>query len=145
METVRSLLANKGAHIWSIGTDATVLQGVLLMREHQIGCLLVRDQDQVAGIFTERDVLWQVVAEGRDPARTTIGEVMTTDVVGCTPDTPLEEARTAMKVRRLRHLPVMDGNRELVGLISIGDLNAHLAADQERMIYALNEYLYGRV
>jgi CBS domain-containing protein len=145
MSTVRGILQTKGTHIHSIGKDATVLQAVLLMREHGIGCLVVLDQDRVAGIFTERDALWRVMAEGRDPGRTSVGEVMTEEVVGCTPETPLEEARSAMKTRKLRHLPVMDGGQGLAGLISIGDLNAHLAADQERTIYTMHEYLYGRV
>ena len=144
MDTVRSLLANKGSHVWSVGRSATVLQGALLMREHHVGCVVVLDQDQVVGIFTERDVLQRVVGEERDPARTTVGEVMTEEVVCCTPETRLEEVRAAMKNRRLRHLPVMNDERRLVGLISIGDLNAHLVADQEATIFALHEYMHGR-
>ena len=144
MDTVRSLLMNKGSHVWSVGRSATVLQGALLMREHHVGCLVVLDQDQVVGIFTERDVLQRVVSDQRDPARTTVGEVMTEDVICCTPETSLEEVRSAMKNRRLRHLPVMDDERRLVGLISIGDLNAHLVAGQEATIFALHEYMYGR-
>ena len=144
MDTVRSLLTNKGSHVWSVGRSATVLQGALLMREHHIGCLVVLDQEEVVGIFTERDVLQRVVGEQRDPARTPVGEVMTEEVVCCTPATRLEEVRAAMKNRRLRHLPVMDDERRLVGLISIGDLNAHLVADQEATIFALHEYMYGR-
>ena len=144
MDTVRSLLANKGSHVWSVERDATVLHAVLLMRDQHIGCLIVFDQGQVAGIFTERDVLKRVVGEQRDPAQTGIAEVMTKEVVCCTLETPLEEVRSAMKNRRFRHLPVMDGGR-LIGLVSIGDLNAHLVADQERTIFALHEYMHGRV
>ena len=144
MDTVRNILANKGTHVWSVGRSATVLQGALLMREHQVGCLVVFDKEAVVGIFTERDVLQRVVGEQRDPASTTVGEVMTEDVVCCTPDTSLAEARSAMKNRRLRHLPVMDAERQVIGLVSIGDLNAHLVADQERTIFALHEYMHGR-
>ena len=114
------------------------------MREHKVGCLVVFDQDRVAGIFTERDVLQRVVGEQRDPAQTTVGEVMTDEVFCCTPETHVAEARSAMKNRRLRHLPVMDAGR-LIGLVSIGDLNAHLVADQEQTIFALHEYMNGRV
>ena len=70
---------------------------------------------------------------------------MTEEVFCCTPATPLSEARSAMRDRRLRHLPVMDGEGALIGLISIGDLNAHLVADQEQTIFALHEYMHGRV
>lgn len=145
MDTVRSLLAKKGSHVWSVGRGATVLQGALLMREHHVGCLVVLDQDRVMGIFTERDILERVVADQRDPSQTSVAEVMTEEVFCCTPATPLAEARSAMRDRRLRHLPVMDGEGRLIGLVSIGDLNAHLAADQEQTIFALHEYMYGRV
>jgi len=71
--------------------------------------------------------------------------VMTAEVACCTMDTPLDEARGVMKNRRIRHLPVLDGDQQLLGLVSIGDLNAHLAQDQEHTIHVLHEYIYGRV
>lgn len=106
---------------------------------------MVLDGIELVGIFTERDVLQKVVAQGRDPVRTLVEEVMTGQVVCCTPETTLEEARGAMKNRRLRHLPVMDGDGHLLGLVSIGDMNAHQATDQERTIYLLQEYVFGRM
>ena len=96
-------------------------------------------------MFTERDVLRRVVGERRDPAATTVADVMTVEVVCCTPETTIEEARGAMMNRRIRHLPVVDGDRRLHGLISIGDLNAWHLDTQEQTIHLLNEYLYGRV
>jgi CBS domain-containing protein len=115
------------------------------MNEHKIGSLVVLEAGQVVGMFTERDVLRRVVGEQRDPARTRVGEVMTTEVVCCTPETTIDEARGAMKNRRIRHLPLVDGDRRLQGLISIGDLNAYQASDHEQTIYWLHEYIYGRV
>jgi CBS domain-containing protein len=96
-------------------------------------------------MFTERDVLKRVVGEQRDPVRTTVGEVMSSEVVCCSPDTPLEEAGAAMKNRRIRHLPVVDDEGHLRGMVSIGDLNAFQSASQEQTIFFLPEYLYGRV
>lgn len=145
MATVRDILATKGSHVWTIGPDATVLQAVLLMREHQVGGLLVMDQGRILGMFTERDVLLHVVGEQRDPGQTLVGQVMATEIACATADTPIAEARGAMKNRRIRHLPVVDGDNHLLGLISIGDLNAYQVADQEQTIFLLNEYLYGRV
>ena len=145
MSTVRQILARKGSHVFTIGKHATVLDGALLMNEHRIGALVVVEDEQVVGMFTERDVLQRVVADQRDPARTLVAEVMTREVACCTPDTPLDEARGAMKNRRVRHLPLVDGDNRLQGLISIGDLNAHEASDHEHTIYLLQEYLYGRV
>jgi CBS domain-containing protein len=90
-------------------------------------------------------VLVRVVAERRDPTATRVADVMTAEVFCCTPETPFEEARAVMKTRRIRHLPVLDGERKLLGLASIGDLNAFHADSQEQTIYLLNEYLWGRV
>jgi CBS domain-containing protein len=145
MATVRDILAEKGAHVLSIGKDALVLQAALIMNEHKIGSLVVIDEGRVIGMFTERDVLRRVVGEHRDPTTTTVAEVMSTEVVCATPATSIEEARTVMKNRRIRHLPVVDPEGRLMGLVSIGDLNAHDANSQEQTIYFLHEYLYGRV
>jgi CBS domain-containing protein len=145
MATVRDLLDKKGSHVWTIGKDATVYQAACFMNEHKIGALVVLEQGHIAGMFTERDVLQRVVGDQRDPNRTSVAEVMTTEVLGCTPATSIEEARGTMKSRRIRHLPVVDGDGRLQGLISIGDLNAHQTATQEQTIHLLHEYLYGRV
>jgi CBS domain-containing protein len=145
MATVRDILAKKGSQVLSLDGDETVLQAAQFMTEHRIGAVLVLDGERIAGMFSERDILQRVVAEGRDPAQTKVEEVMTAEVACCTLDTSLEEARGAMKNRRIRHLPVVDGDDRLLGLISIGDLNAFQVADQEQTIFLLNEYLYGRV
>jgi CBS domain-containing protein len=145
MATVRDILAKKGPKVWSIGGEATVLDAARFMTEHKIGAVLVLDGEHIVGMFSERDILQRVVAEGRDPTQTTVSDVMTDEVACCTPDTSLEEARGAMKNRRIRHLPVVDGDKRLLGLISIGDLNAFQVAHQEQTIFLLNEYLYGRV
>lgn len=144
MGTVREILAKKGTHVWSVGKDATVLDAALLMNEHRIGALVVLEGGRVAGMFTERDVLRRIVAAQRDPVQTRVAEVMTEEVACCTPETSIDEARGAMKNRRIRHLPLVDNDRRLLGMISIGDLNAYQADGQEQTIYLLQEYLYGR-
>jgi CBS domain-containing protein len=144
MATIMTILASKGTHVLTIGPDASVLQAALLMNEHKIGALVVADGDGVAGMFTERDVLRRVVGEQRDPTATRVAEVMTSEVACCTPETTLDEARGAMKNRRIRHLPVVEENGRLCGLISIGDLNAHQMTSQEHTIHLMHEYLYGR-
>ena len=81
MATIKDLLDRKGSQVLSISKDATVLQAALLMNQHKIGSLIVMSGDTIAGMFTERDVLRRVVGERRDPAVTTVEEVMTTEVV----------------------------------------------------------------
>jgi CBS domain-containing protein len=145
MATVREILARKGNHVCTVSPGATVLEAALLMNEHKIGSLVVIDAGQVVGMFTERDVLRRVVGEQRDPAHTRVGDVMTTEIICCTLETTIAEARGAMKNRRVRHLPLVDDERRLQGLISIGDLNAYETSDHEQTIYLMQEYIYGRV
>ncbi len=144
MAVVREILQKKGSHVWSVGRNASALEAALLMTEHKIGGLVVLDQGRVAGMFTERDIL-RLVAERRDPAQTPVGEVMTAEVVCCTPATPLVEVKSAMKNRRIRHLPVLGDDGSLQGVVSIGDVNAYETADHEQTIFLMREYLYGRV
>ena len=145
MPQVRDILEKKGTQVWTVGPQATVMQAATLMNEYKIGALVVTDAGRIIGMFTERDVLRRVVGEHRDPLTTLVADVMTTEVLCCTPRTLLEEARTVMKERRIRHLPVSDDDGRLLGLISIGDLNAYQTSDHEYTIYMLQEYLYGRV
>ena len=145
MATVREILAGKGSILVAIAPEATVLDAALLMNEHRVGCVVVMQGGQTVGVFTERDILKRVVVPLRDPGRTLVREVMTTEMLCCEPDTPLEEARSVMKNRRIRHLPVVDQDRRLIGLVSIGDLNAYNANVHERTIHVLEQYIYGRV
>lgn len=145
MSTAKAILAKKGSTVVSVGKDATALLAAQLMNEHRIGAVVVLDHQRLAGMFTERDILRRIVAEQRDPGNTRVAEVMTTEVVCCQLATSVEEARAVMMNRRIRHLPVVDDQGQLLGLISIGDLNAYQVAHQEQTIHTLHEYLYGRV
>ena len=115
-----------------------------MMNENKCGSLLVTEDTQLLGIITERDVLSRVVAAERDPAATPVLAVMTQEIAVCTAETSIEEARTVMRNRRIRHLPVVDGHDQLVGVVSIGDLNAYRLEGQEKTIHLLHEYLYGQ-
>ncbi len=143
--TVQDILVYKGATVYCVEPDATVQEAAQLMNRHRIGALVVEEAGQIVGMFTERDVLRRVVVPRRDPARTLVREVMTQPVTCCRPDTPLGDARTVFKDRRIRHLPVVDEARRVLGLISIGDLNAHDAQTQEETIHYMRQYIYGRV
>jgi CBS domain-containing protein len=144
MATVQDILTTKGSNVQAIGPQASVLDAALLMNEHKIGSLVVKDGSRVIGMFSERDILRRIVAERRDPAATSVGEVMTNEVICCRPHTQIDEARGVMKNRRIRHLPVLNDDDELCGMISIGDLNAHAMHDHESTIYVLEQYIYGR-
>ena len=123
MSEVKVILADKGSQVLSINPTATVLDAAQLMNRHKVGSVVVLEEGHIVGMFTERDVLQRVVGGHLDPEHTPVKEVMTKKVTTCGPDTKIEEARSIMKHRRIRRLPVIN-NDQLVGLISIGDLNA---------------------
>lgn len=145
MPSVRQILDEKGSQVLSVGPRATVLDAALLMNEHKIGALVVIDQQEIVGIFTERDVLRRVVAERRDPADVIIADVMTQDVVCCASDTDIDDARSIFMQRRIRHLPVVSERGRLQGIISIGDLNAWQLDGHKLELHFLHEYIHGRV
>ena len=120
--------------------EATVLDAARLMNDRHIGSVLVMDGGRLAGIFTERDVLVRIVAEGLDPAGTRLSEVMTIDVACAHPETLVDEMRAVMRDARIRHLPVIDGER-LVGMVSIGDLNRAEREVQIETIRYLTQFM----
>jgi CBS domain-containing protein len=143
MATIRDVLAQKGAAVQTIEPDKTVLAAAQLMNEQRIGALVVVEADQVAGIVTERDVLRRVVAEELTPGQTTVGQVMTRDVVCAEPEMSVDEARSVFMQQRIRHLPVVDRQSTLRGMVSLGDINAWQLDGQEVTIQYLHQYLYG--
>ena len=124
MPTVSDVLAVKGNQVHSVSPQTTVLDTIRRMNQHKIGAVLVMHEGQVAGMFTERDVLRRVIGEERNPATATVAEVMTEDVICCKPETDLDEISSIMKQKKIRHIPVCDDNGKLHGMISIGDVNA---------------------
>ena len=146
MGSVTDILNQKQRHsLQSTHPHETVLSATQKMNEHSIGALLViDDEENLVGIFTERDVLRRIVAVERAPSRVQVREVMTTEVAYCRPETSIEDARSIFRQYRIRHLPVVDDSGKVQGLISIGDLNAHHSNHQEVTIHFLHEYMLGR-
>ena len=145
MPTANDILNHKGFSVHVVKPSTTVLDAVERMNQLRVGAVVVMDEGQVKGMFTERDVLMRVVGASRDPASVKVGEVMTKDVICVSPDTDMDEISAIMKNKRVRHIPVCDQDGDLLGLISIGDVNAVHASHQEMTITYLNEYIYGRV
>jgi CBS domain-containing protein len=148
MAHVQDLLRTKGARVFTIHAEATVYEATAKMNQHKIGALVVVHRDdpkRILGIFTERDVLRRVVAQLRYPDLVVVGEVMTDDVATATPDMLIEQAASIMQDKRVRHLPVVDDDDHLVGMLSIGDINAWHVLQAHAQINELSEYIHGRV
>lgn len=139
---VSNLLTSKDSIVYTIPQEASVLDAVHEMNRLHIGSIVVLDGEKLAGIFTERDVLQRVVAEGKSPSETLVSEVMTKEVETITPKSTVEEAMRAMTVRRHRHLPVMNDGK-MVGLISIGDVTRWISRANEDEAENLRSYITG--
>ena len=133
MPTAKELLSEKKAKdVITVSADMSVQDACKLMRTHRIGCLVVTSGPRtIEGIFTERDVVNRLVAEDKDASDTKVGELMTREVIVVEPERPFEEIEAIMKQNRIRHLPVA-GDKELLGLLSIGDVMAHDASRTSR-------------
>jgi CBS domain-containing protein len=123
-DSLSSLLDEHKPIIHSVGPDVSVTQCVCRMNELKIGAMLVMEDDQLTGIFTERDAITRVLGAGLDPTSTKISAVMTKNPVWISPSTTLEEAMGIITRRRIRHLPVVEGGKVL-GVVSSGDLTHH--------------------
>jgi CBS domain-containing protein len=133
---VSSMLDERRRPINSVHPDTTVTESVRKMHSENIGALLVMEDDNLTGIFTERDALTKVLAAGIDPNSTKISTVMTADPFCIGPSTTIEEAMHIVTNRRVRHLPILD-NGKLVGIVSSGDLTHWLVQDREGEIREL--------
>lgn len=142
MPKADTILQRKGTAVTTIDRERNVREAAELMNARRIGAVVVTDGSRAVGIFTERDVLTRVVAAGADPARTSIGSVMTAPMAVCRRDTPVSECKAIMTKQRIRHLPVVEDG-QLHGLISIGDILAGEVVDQQQTIEYLHEYLFG--
>ncbi|GIW90074.1 MAG: inosine-5-monophosphate dehydrogenase [Pirellulaceae bacterium] len=118
--TLREILERKGNSVHTTEPTATLLEAAQLMMRYRIGSLVVLEGEKLVGIFTERDLL-RVAATGRDLKDVCVQEAMTVDVITGKPDDSVTSVMKLLTEKRIRHLPVLDGDR-LMGMISIGDV-----------------------
>ena len=140
MATVKQLLQAKGHDIWSVGPEDSVYDAIELMANKGVGALVVMEGDSLVGVLSERDYARKVVLQGRSSKGTKIKEIMTSRVVYARPEQTVEECMALMTDKRIRHLPVMDGD-ELLGVISIGDLVKAIIEEQQHVIEQLEQYI----
>ena len=142
-ETIASILESKTGDIWTVDPEATVYDAIAMMAEKSIGALLILSEGKLVGIFSERDYARKIILQGRSSRNTRVREIMTGSPVTVTPVHTVDECMRIITHHRIRHLPVIEGDR-LVGVISIGDLVNAIIAAQAHTIDQLHTYITGK-
>ena len=140
MRKVRHLLEAKAPEVFAIGPDAAVIDAIRLMAEKGIGAVVVMQSGRLAGILSERDYARKIVLQGRSSATTPVSEIMTGQVVSVRLDDTADRCMQLVTDRRIRHLPVLEGDAVL-GVVSIGDLVKAVIEDQQVEIDQLQRYI----
>ena len=142
MTTVRDMIRKKGYQVFSIAPDATVLDALNMMAEHNIGALLVMSDGEMVGIVSERDCVRKVDVRGKNSNETRIKDIMTSNVITMEASHPLEECMSLMIEKNFRHMPVCEG-KELLGILSVRDVLKEVIEVQQMMLSELERYITG--
>ncbi len=140
MKTVREILNEKGAQVWTIAPHQTVFDALVLMGEKEIGALIVMEKSDLVGIISERDYARKVILKGKTSRGTLVQEIMSTQVISTELGQSVQTCLSLMTEKRIRHLPVL-AEGQVVGIISIGDLVKAIIAEQQFLIEQLENYI----
>ncbi len=143
MKTANDLLRSKGPEIWAVTPDSTVFDALKLMGEKNIGAVLVMDGSTLVGILSERDYARKVILAGKNSRETRVSEIMTARVVCVRPDQSIDECMALMTGKHIRHLPVLDQDDRVTGVISLGDAVKAIIEQQQFIIAQLEHYIAG--
>jgi len=141
MKTLKQLLEAKGGNVYSIMPDARVFDALKLMADKSVGALIVMEGGRLAGIISERDYARKVILHGKSSHDLQVRDIMTSKVISVHPGQTVEECMALMTEKRIRHLPVTEGER-LIGVLSIGDLVKEVIAEQRQTIEQLESYIH---
>jgi len=140
--TIDGILNQKSGDIFSISPEATVFEAIELMDNKNVGALLVMEADRLIGMISERDYTRKVMLRGKRSRETKVAEIMSANLTVTHPREPVEKCLHLMTDKRIRHLPVLDGDK-VVGIISIGDLVKWVISCQSATIAHLESYIHG--
>lgn len=140
MKTIQQILNTKPVQIFSVKVNTSVLDALKLMTEKNISALLIMDEEQLLGIFTERDYARKIVLHGKVSKDTPISEAMTANPITISPVDSIDLCMEIMTEKHIRHLPVVADNKA-VGMVSIGDVVKFIIADQKQTISQLESYI----
>ena len=139
MRAVRALLKNPNAP-WSLNPQDSVFEALQTLASHDVGALMVMEQGKLVGIFSERDYTRKIALLGKSSKETRVADIMTAKVLTVSADSRTEDCMALMSQKKIRHLPVVDGDKVL-GMISIRDIMDEIIADQEATINQLQSYI----
>jgi CBS domain-containing protein len=141
---IEHILRRKGSDVLTAAADDPLTDAIASLADRNVGALVVTDGDgAIVGILSERDVVRSLAQRGAGTLQGTVGDLMTTDVTTCGPRATVDELMTTMTDRRIRHIPVVDGQR-LTGIVSIGDIVKTRIGELETEAETLHDYLSGR-
>jgi CBS domain-containing protein len=143
MKTLRQLIEGKTRKLASIAPEQSVLRALQIMAEYDVGALLVLDGEHLAGIFSERDYARKVILHDRSSKDTPVSAIMTRKVFCISAERTIEECMAIMTEKHFRHLPVLDENKKVLGIISIGDVVKEMLSQQNFIIGQLENYISG--
>src|SRR5581483_11479218 len=122
-----------------VSPDDSLRQAAYRMDEFNVGALPVCDGERLVGIVSDRDMVVRCTPAGASPDRTPVADAMTDEVCWCFEDDPVEEVEEAMARMQIRRMPVVDGHKRLVGMVSLGDLATDRAAGSGDTLRAISE------
>ncbi|HEX5337833.1 MAG TPA: CBS domain-containing protein [Gallionella sp.] len=140
MKTLQQLLGATPRTPIAVAPNDSVMTALEIMAKHDVGALLVMDGDKLAGIFSERDYARKIILQGKSSKETKVSEIMTSKVIFAKPSQTVDQAMALMTDKRIRHLPVMEGEK-LLGMVSIGDLVKETISEQAFVISQLENYI----
>ncbi len=140
MKTVKNILQSKSHDIYHVGPGSSVFEGLQLMMEKNISALLIVENEELKGIFTERDYARKIILQGKSSKDTQMSEVMTAGPITVSAEDSIEKCMSLMTERHIRHLPVTD-NGKLAGMVSIGDVVKTIINEQKETIQQLEQYI----
>lgn len=143
MKTLKQMLAAKHRPLAVVAPSDSVFHALSIMAQHDVGALLVLDGEQLVGIFSERDYARKIILQGKTSKETLVRDIMSERVVYATPGTTLDECMALMTERHFRHLPVLNEDGSLAGIVSIGDLVKETISTQQFLIAELERYIAG--
>ena len=143
MKTLKQILDSKRGPLACVAPDDMVFKALQVMAERNVGAVLVIDQNQLLGIFSERDYARKMILQGKTSKDTRVRDIMSDRVLYVTPDQTVDECMAIMTERHFRHLPVLNDAHELLGIVSIGDVVKETISEQQFIIQQMEKYIAG--